>query len=94
MRWLSCLPRLHGGSDLCLQHRKIFLKEHKVYTAAALEKHEFGEGEKELDQHQWCEFCTRLFFDKVHTASALSEQAPRANIRTPMRDRTTSSSIL
>lgn len=50
--------------DLCLQHRKIFLKEHKVYTPAALEKHEFGEGEKELDQHQWCEFCTRLFFDK------------------------------
>lgn len=54
-----------------------------MYTAAALEKHEFGEGEKELDQHQWCEFCTRLFFDKVHTAPALSGQAQRANIRTP-----------
>jgi hypothetical protein len=39
-----------------------------VYTSAALEKHEFGEGEKELDQHQWCEFCARLFFDKVRNA--------------------------
>jgi len=64
--------------DLCLEHRKVFLKDQKLYTRTQLKHHiEYGEEDERngrIDGHPECLFCNKrlynddeLFFHMYHS---------------------------
>ncbi len=50
-------------SLVCLDHRKVFLQEQKLYNVKEMKKHlEKGDPDTTI-KHEYCQFCTNYFYD-------------------------------
>lgn len=72
---------------LCLKHRKLVLKEQKIYRKGELDLHlrsgDFDEDENRVFRHPFCSFCKKEFYDEEAFLSHLKKEHFKCHLCRP-----------